>query len=597
VAPQDRVVPIHFPEDLGHGNLGPNSKGMSRTARSVVKVPDAIGRWETTLDSRNIDISASAMSNCSVALGVVFMEEDSTLDSTIKNAVQELKPEVRRTANSVLRLFLGVMPDVPDNFPGREAILAALQAYRQQLMQSGLDPNGLLNGSSLMDKVLDKVLPKEIGKAIGKTFIPGGELINLIAAAIQGADKDEYVGANGISFRFADIVGLNHAPRKFELESEQYTSVAVQVPGVELPPVRVTSKGIYAVDGAIRRTDTDEVPILALVRGPGSQVVSFARRLDGDHFARRRSDNFGGEWSVVQSTAFSSRDFKSGPGAASAAGGARQCVAGRSTDDEIWFNYSEDAGAAWRGWTRVSQRRTFISSPAVALSHDGNTIYLTARESDNTYWLTQSTNRGETWAPWRRIGTGVFHSSPAMVCLSVPERPTGKRVDHLVVAGLGTNKRVYFTRLDPDATFEGQDWDPISPGSDGHPTSEFTSAPAMASDGRDHVVLVCRARNLLFWRCESHDGGRRFKVGTSWQPIGRPDDGRVRYESDGDRRGDLQDMYSAPAIAASDDMDAWVLTGLTPTLSLWSNKSTRQASGRWRSVAEEPEKDLRPHFY
>ncbi len=118
----------------------------------------------------------------------------------------------------------------------------------------------------------------------------------------------------------------------------------------------------------------------------------------------------------------------------------------------------------------------------------------------------------------------------------------------------------------------------------------------MTSDGQQKVLLVCRAKDLLYWRCESFDGGSEFKAGTSWMPIGRAGDGRVKYP-DGERQGDLQDLYSAPAIVATGDMETWLLAGLSPTLSLWRNRCTRHERARWRPMGDEPEKDLRPHFY
>lgn len=169
--------------------------------------------------------------------------------------------------------------------------------------------------------------------------------------------------------------------------------------------------------------------------------------------------------------------------------------------------------------------------------------------------------------------------------------------DTLVVAGLGADKRVWFTRFSTNANLANEGWQPIGAGSEDHATARFTSAPAMASDGKDHILLVCRANDLRYWRVDSFDGGSQFKVGTSWLPTGRPDRGRVRYNDDGERSGDLQRMFSAPAVVASDDMETRVMFGLTPTLSLWRNRHTRHKNASWHGTKAEPEKVMRPFYY
>lgn len=93
---EQKTVPIHFPEGLGHGDLGPNSKGMSLSGRNRVPVPTKIGEWETTLDTKNLDFTLSVMRSCSVGVAVVFLEEDSTLDSSVQAMLPALKGTSRR---------------------------------------------------------------------------------------------------------------------------------------------------------------------------------------------------------------------------------------------------------------------------------------------------------------------------------------------------------------------------------------------------------------------------------------------------------------------------------------------------------------------
>ncbi|HVG38748.1 MAG TPA: hypothetical protein VM870_05650, partial [Pyrinomonadaceae bacterium] len=535
----ERVLPIHFPERLGHGDLGPDSKGMSVTGRSVVKVPAQIGEWEATLDSETLDISSGLMRNCALGLGVMFLEEDSTLDSTIEAMLPEAKKEIRRQANKFLRFILGVPPNVPANLPNRQQIFEALDAYRRQLLEEGIDVNGIIDGGALMDHVLAAVFPGQIGKAAGKAVIPFVELGNIIAAITQGTDRDELIGSNGRTFSFYDIVGRAHAPIKFDIDSVNVTRLTL--PFIEEPiAVPITSRGVYAVDGTVRRTDADEPPLLAAVRGPEQNVTVFGRILNEGSYRRNRSADFGRHYETDNSGNFDEGRFLSGPAAASADGGAIQCVAGLGLDHEIWFALSRDGGDSWVAWNRISARKKFKSAPAVALNADGTKIYVVGRDEDNFYWFTKSADpNGAAWSDWRRVGTSAFLSSPAIVHLSERVMLGGGSPDVLVVAGLGSDQRVWTTRFRDSASAEslaGHDWTPIRAGSEDHPTAAFTSAPAMTSDGRLEILLVCRANDLRFWGISSFDGGREFGVGTVWLSFGRPERGRVRYdEEDGER--------------------------------------------------------------
>jgi len=593
-----KAVPIHFPDALGHGDLGPNSDGMSLSGRNRVPVPASIGEWNGALDTTHLHFALSVMRSCSVGTAVVFLEEDSTLDSSIEAMLPVLKGEVRKRANKLLRFVLGLDPELPASLPGRAQIIAALAAYRQQLRDGGLDVNGAINGGGLMDHVLAAVLPGEIGKAIGKVLIPGGgELWNLIAAGIQAADPDEFIGADGRQHSFFDFVGLAHAPMAFKMESAHAVALDLPFPpGFQPPQIIDTSNGHYSVEAEARRTDTDEPPVLAAVRGPADAITVFARRVDGDIIGRMRSTDFGKTFEAKTGGSFDKGVFQAGPSAANSADGKTWCVAGLGLDDEVWFNVTVDAGSAWAGWQRVGKRKKFRGAPAVAVDTAGTDIYVVARAASKHCWFTRSTDRGQTWADWRRIGAGVFHSSPAIVCLSpAPTRPP--LPDVLVVAGLGTDKRVWVSRFAATEALADQGWAPIAAGPKDHATGHFTSAPSMVADGKEEIVLACRAGDLRYWRVNSFDGGRTFTVGTTWQPHGKPGSGRVRYNAEGKRSGDLQRMYSAPALVASSDMETRVLFGLTPTLALWRNRHTRQAVATWRPSTVEPETDLRVFYY
>ena len=537
---EQKTVPIHFPDGLGHGDLGPNSNAMSLIGRSRVPVPAKIGEWETTLDTKSLDFTLSVMRSCSVGVAVVFLEEDSTLDSSVQAMLPVLKSEVRKRANKFLRFVLGADPDLPANLPGRAQILAALAAYRQQLRDGGLDVNGAINGGGLMDHVLAAVLPGELGKAIGKILVLGGELGNIIAAAFQLADADEFLGVDGRQHSFFDLVGLAHGPTPFKLESAHAVTVDLPFPpGFQPPQITDTSNGHYSVEGEARRTDTDEPPVLAAVRGPGDAITVFARRADGDIFGHMRSTDFGKTFNAKTGGGFDAGIFGAGPSASNSADGKTWCVAGLGLDEEVWFNVTKDAGSSWAGWLRIAKRKKFRGAPAVAVDAAGQAIYVVARAASKHYWFIRSADGGQTWSDWRRIGAGVFHSSPSIVRLS-PAMVRPPLPDALVVAGLGTDKRVWICRFTATEILSDQAWAPIAAGPESDPTVRFTSAPAMAGDGKDEIVLACRATDLRYWRANSFDGGRTFMVGTIWQPHGKPGSGRVRYNAEGKRSGDLQ---------------------------------------------------------
>ncbi|HXD34036.1 MAG TPA: hypothetical protein VN643_23150 [Pyrinomonadaceae bacterium] len=90
-------------------------------------------------------------------------------------------------------------------------------------------------------------------------------------------------------------------------------------------------------------------------------------------------------------------------------------------------------------------------------------------------------------------------------------------------------------------------------------------------------------------------GGKEFLVGTVWQRFGKPDAGGVTYNSDGKRSGDLQDMYSAPAVVATNDTR--LVLGLSPTLGLWRNQCALGDHEIWRPITQEPERGFRMHYY
>ena len=320
------------------------------------------------------------------------------------------------------------------------------------------------------------------------------------------------------------------------------------------------------------------------------------RRLNQDSFQRNLSFDFGQTYKVDSlGNNFEAGRFRSGPAAANSADGKTQVVMGLGLDDEFWFAITEDVGNNWNAWNRISTRKTFKGAPSVTLNLTGNAIYVMGRDGDDFYWFNKSSDHGKTWDQWRRIGSGVFDSSPAIAFVKQRSVPGKPHPNMLVVAGLGTDKRVWTTRFADTDALTNQAWQPIRAGSKDHPTREFTSAPAMTCGIHENILLICRASDLLFWYAESGDGGKEFMVGTVWQRFGKPESGRVSYNSDGKRSGDLQDMYSAPAVVS--DGDTRLLLGLSPTLGMWRNHSALGTQDIWRPITQEPEPGFRMHYY
>jgi len=564
-----RVVALDFPKNMGHGDLGPASKGMKVGVNPSVNIPAALGERDFTLDSTNLDLSPAAMAACSAGVGAFFLEEDSTLDSTIREALPDLISQAHKTADVLLRIFLGWTPPIPPG-PAGVALTTQIANIRAQL-SSGFNLNGVVDGEGLLDQILASVIPREAGKALFKGGVPFGDIVNVVAAIVQGADHDEFLGSGFRSFTFFDLVGRANAPFQFTLDT-----------GPD------TSKGHYEITATAHRTDADEPPILAAMHGPGGKTILVARRLDGAGTLHRlRSANPGEPWEpLFGNKEFDGGVFTSGPAAASSSDGKLQCVAGRGTDARIWVSLSQDSGAKWPGWNPILAKTFHASAPAVAISENGQHIYAVARDTANAYWFSHSGDRGGTWAAWQMMGTGVFHSSPAMVRITDLDS-RGVPHDFLVVAGLGTDNRVWTTRFAAGSALDKLGWQAVPAGLVVSTNKSFTSAPALAVNGAGKIVLFCRGRNNLFWFVESATKGRDF-LATEWRHIGRPDTGSIRYPK-GKRVGDLQANYSAPAVVASASPAGWLVAGLSATLGLWYTHETGPSQELWRPVTSEPE--------
>lgn len=600
---QNKQLPIHYPSKMGHGDLGPKSDGMKFSGTTKVSVPAAIGTREMTLDTRHLDGFTPLLQQCAAVLGVIFMEEDSSTNAQVKTALEAAKKVIRARVDFIVDVLLNTV-QTPPGITGSVKVLwdQQIAIMRDRLINEGFDPNGLIN-SQLQSRIVNAALPHVVLPAVAKQFIPGFDLWNPFLSLVQGLDHDAYLGADGAAFPFFDLVGRVHAPTTFKFDTLReflFTNLLTGEPIVDPAtgqPLVIgdnSSNGRYIVEGTAQRIDVDEVPTLALLRGPNDQTTLVARRLFDNAFEVQTAEEFGKQFKL-QVGKMGGRAFRSGPGAASSNDGTVQCIAGRINTDRFMFRLSRDAGNTFTPWTRVGGARTFRGAPAVALSPDGKMIYLVGRGADDRYWFTRSANHGVRWSAWRPCGSATFRTSPAAVCLR--ELQLGKPPKYtLVVAGLRNDNRIYTTRFLDSGPAANQAWKAVSTGPNNDPTAGFTSAPALTANLAGQILLVCRASDLRYWRADSFDRGRNFLVGTTWARIGKPSAGRVRYAADGTRSGDLQRMFSAPAATTREDMQSILIVGMSPTLGLWRNRSNRDRR-TWKPTLVEPEPPAREHYY
>jgi hypothetical protein len=591
---KDKRLPIHYPSKMGHGDLGPESNGMKFAGITKVSVPAAIGMREMTLDTAHLDGFTPLLQQCAAVLGVIFMEEDASTSGQVKTVFEEAKKTIRSRVDFILAVLLGTV-QIPAFITGamRTSLEEQIAAMRADLLENGFDPNGIIN-TELQDRIIAAALPQVIGPAVGKQFIPGFELWNAFLSLVQGIDRDAYIGASGQVFPFFDLVGRVHAPSRFTFDTLQEFHFRDFITGEQIPIGDNSDDGRYTIDGTVQRIDVDEVPTLALLRGPNDRVSLVARRLDTNAFEMQSAEEFGKRFSINLGK-MGGRAFRSGPGAGSSNDGKVQCIAGRINTDRFMFRFSRDAGVKFTPWRNVGGTRTFRGAPAVVVSPDGKKLYIVGRGEDDRYWFTRSEDGGGNWSAWQACGSATFKTSPAAVC--VRELRLGEPPKYtIVVAGLRNDNRIWTTRFLDSGPASDEGWKFVGTGPNDSPTAGFNSAPSLFANLDGQILLVCRAANLRYWYANSFDRGRTFLVGTTWARIGIPGAGRVEY-TDGERSGDLQRMFSAPAVVAREDMRSILIVGMSPTLGLWRNRFNRENPQTWVPTLIEPEPQARNHYY
>jgi hypothetical protein len=558
VASADRHVVIHMPANAGHKDLGPLSKEMDRDGRNKVSIPAATGEWTTTLDTTYFDILPVAMTAaCQVIIFVALMEEDSTLDSTAKEAIQAAKKDVQKQADAALQSLLGN----PANLTGQ------------------INPDSLIDQDSIQDAA-ESVIPGVIGKALAKSLIPfagPGFIIELIA---QG-DVDDRVGHGTESYNVCQLIGNGHRAIPFEIRAA------------------TVDEGDYAVTGEIRRTDSDEPPRIAAIAGPDGQIAVFARRTEADNPVFYLSKDDGKTWEIVSKWELRQGVLHSGVSAYSSNAGMQQVVASLGSDDEIWFGTSSDGGKKWADWRRVEERRKFKGTPAVTCSPNGKGLHMIARDEQDRLLYSFSLDSGLTFSPWRRIGDMTFTSSPATVVINADWEEATVKLPQVVVAALGTDNKIWRTRFPINTDPREVKWKALQVGAQSGPVYAFTSAPALAlSEDGKQIVCAARGANYRYFTSWIFDDGVEIAQGTLWQPMGDPDTGRVRYKGpERERRGDLQRMYSSPALVLSGPTKSTRVFGLSTTLGLWRIRYAGMDKRLWRPLTAEPEPGFRSHYY
>ena len=222
-----------------------------------------------------------------------------------------------------------------------------------------------------------------------------------------------------------------------------------------------------------------------------------------------------------------------------------------------------------------------------------------ARDEQDRLLYSFSGDFGSTFSPWRAIGDMTFASSPAIVVINADWPAATVKLPQVVVAVLGKDRKIWRTRFPISSDPREIKWKPLQVGIETGPVFAFTSAPALAlSEDGTRVVCTARGANYRYHTSWIFDAGVEISQGTLWQPMGDPDTGRVRYRgSDNERRGDLQRMYSSPALVLSGPTRSTRVFGLSTNLSLWRIRYDGIDKRLWRPFTAEPEPGFRAHFF
>jgi len=174
--------------------------------------------------------------------------------------------------------------------------------------------------------------------------------------------------------------------------------------------------------------------------------------------------------------------FQDGPALARPAGAATNTGFGWGTDGQMyWSTQANDGGWGVNGATWQTIPGGFSSRPAaVGFNVTGplaNKIALVVRGGDNAFWLRIVDQLGNVTLGWTQIPSGIFSSAPAITF--VPASSSSQPKNAIVVAGLGTDGKIYFNRntLAAGNTFSNSNW---TGWVQIQPSFSFTTAPSLA---------------------------------------------------------------------------------------------------------------------
>jgi hypothetical protein len=485
-SPDTAVLPMFAPV-TGHGNIPHHVN--DRIANPIQFT------WESGLEPGLLALNPQLWkAGCFVIVAVAFLEQDASTDSDALAAHQAAINELQNQGNKALRTAL-----VDLNFPNNFAV----------------DQKALTNA------IMMRMMPKKEGEFLLEGFIPFANFFFDFVNIASVVDPDDYVGEGYTKgFNVGELIGANPQGFPFSLSSGDQ------------------GEGKYRVDGLIKRSDTDEVPIIGLT-GIGNNVNLYARNIE-DGLGLFTSSDAGVNFEEVGR--FSSGLFLGGPAACSSHSGDNQFVVGLGLDNQYYLA-SNHGLSAISEFSKLTDG-TFKSAPAACCTSDGQWLHIVGRGTDDRYWHGFSNDFGVNVVGWTPIGDGTFRSAPAVVIT-----PDGSR---LLVFGLGTDNKLWRAYSHDHGNSWDLAWDTVqvNQGKKPEPTDVFTSAPAATiSDDGKTVRVVCRTSNHTFWTTSSGDGGQTFFG--YWSPLGGGT------------------FYSAPAAVSDPTGDQLCVVGLGGDLSPW----------------------------
>ena len=165
---------------------------------------------------------------------VAFMEQDASTDSDALAAHGAAMNELQLQGNKALQTALKDF-----NFPS----------------------NLNIDENAMKMAIMVRMMPKKLGDVLFQGFLPFASIFFNFINIASLANPDDYVGEGYTrGFNVGELIGNNPRGFGFSIGSGDQ------------------GQGVYNVDGVVRRSDTDEVPVLGITR-MGSNVRLYARHM------------------------------------------------------------------------------------------------------------------------------------------------------------------------------------------------------------------------------------------------------------------------------------------------------------------------------